>query len=59
MNIKISSSIFKLKDAFDKLINLYYPQRSTKGKMGREKTVAEFDDKRIALEIYNLVNGLF
>jgi len=27
--------------------------------MGREKTVAEFDDKRIALEIYNLVNGLF
>lgn len=47
-----------LKDAYNKFINLDYTQRSTMGRKGREKALIEFDDKRIAQEIFALVDGL-
>ena len=46
-----------LKEAFIHFMHLSYQQRSAMGMAGRDKAINEFDDKKIAIEIFNLVDG--
>lgn len=51
--------IKSLTNAFIEFLALTHEKQGEMGIAGRKKAINEFDDKRIALEIYNLVNGLF
>ena len=49
------SSITELKNTFIKFLNLSKDQKSKMGALGREKAVNEFDDQKIAQEIWDIV----
>lgn len=47
-----------LKNAFTKFLKLDYHQRSKMGNLGREKAKAEFDDKKIADDVFRSLNNI-
>jgi len=54
VNIK---DIKGLTTAFNEFLSLTHDRQVEMGIAGRAKAINEFDDKRIALEIFNLVEG--
>lgn len=56
VNIK---DIKGLTTAFNEFLSLTHDRQVEMGIAGRAKAINEFDDKRIALEIFNLVEGQF
>lgn len=49
--------IKSLSDVVQKFLNLHHDKQVQMGLAGREKAINEFDDKRIALEIFKLVES--
>lgn len=50
-------SIIELKNTFIKFLNLSKDKKSQMGALGREKAVNEFDDQKIAQEIWDIISN--